>query len=46
MKEIEKTKELVRTIIDLHEINDFESLSSYVSEEEIKKGTWFTHQRL
>jgi len=45
MKDLKKTKQLVRTIINFHEVNDYESLLAYVSEEEITKGTWFTHKR-
>lgn len=38
-------KALVQSIINCHETNDFESLSSYVLESEIKAGTWFTEKR-
>ncbi|MDH5370105.1 MAG: hypothetical protein OEW99_08770 [Gammaproteobacteria bacterium] len=45
MKETSKIKEYVRSIINLHESNDFETLSSLVSEKEIKAATWFTKKR-
>lgn len=38
-------KELVQSIINLHEANDFEGLSSHILESEIKAGTWFTEKR-
>jgi len=45
MEEKNKLKELVRSIISLHELNDFEKLSTYISEAEIKAATWFTKKR-
>jgi len=45
MDGIEKTKALVQTIIDLHELNNFELLLSYIAEEEVKAATWFTRKR-
>ena len=45
MKDLNKTKQLLQTVIDLHESKDYESLVAYVSEEEIEKGTWFTRKR-
>jgi len=45
MDEINKMKELVRSIINLHESNDFETLSTHISETEIKADTWFTEKR-
>lgn len=38
-------KELVQSIINLHETNDFEALSSHIHDSEIKAGTWFTEKR-
>ena len=45
MEETNKMKELVRSIINLHELNDFETLSTHISETEIKAATWFTEKR-
>lgn len=45
MDEINKMEELVRSIINLHELKDFEALSAYISETEIKSATWFTEKR-
>jgi len=45
MEEINKLKELVNSIINLHESNDFESLSSHISETEIQAATWFNEKR-
>lgn len=42
---MKETEELVKSIIHLHETSDFETLSSYVSETEIKVCTWFTNKR-
>ena len=40
-----KMKDLVQTVIRLHESNDFEKLSTYISESELKAATWFTEKR-
>lgn len=45
MDEINIIKEFVRKVIILHESNDFETLSSLISETEIKAATWFTEKR-
>lgn len=45
MKDKKELKELVQTIINFHETNDFEALSGYVSQTEIEAGTWFTQKR-
>ena len=45
MNQINKMKELVRSIIHLHELKDFEALSAYISETEIKSATWFNEKR-
>ena len=45
MKNKKELKELVQTIINFHEINDFESLADHISETEVKAGTWFTKKR-
>ena len=38
-------KELVQSIINYHETNNFKALSEYVSDTEIEAGTWFTQKR-
>lgn len=45
MDEKNKIKELVLSIINLHESNDFETLSTHIAEMEIKAATWFTEKR-
>ena len=45
MEETNKIKELVRSIINLHESKDFKTLSTHIDEEEIKAATWFTEKR-
>ncbi len=45
MTDIQKTKALMRTIIDLHESKDYDTLLPYISKEEVKKETWFTRKR-
>ena len=45
MKEIVKMKELVHSIISLHELSDFKALSTHISETEIKAATWFNEKR-
>jgi hypothetical protein len=45
MKDKKKLTELVQTIINFHETNDFYALSDYISQAEIKAGTWFTQKR-
>ena len=45
MEETNKMEKLVRSIINLHESNDFETLSAHISETEIKAATWFTEKR-
>lgn len=45
MEETNRMEELVRSIINLHELNDFETLSTHISEAEIKAATWFTEKR-
>jgi len=45
MKETEKIKTLVQSIIQLHETKDFDGLLPHVSETEIKAATWFTNKR-
>lgn len=45
MNGIEKLKNIVQTIINYHETNDFESLSKYILETEIESATWFTQKR-
>lgn len=45
MEETNKMKELVHSIINLHESNDFEALTTHISETEIKAATWFTEKR-
>lgn len=39
------TKQLIQTIIALHEAKDYESLLPYISKREVEKKTWFTHNR-
>lgn len=45
MEETNKLKKFVNTIIGLHEKKDFKTLSTHISETEIKSETWFTEQR-
>ena len=45
MDETTKLKDFVCSIIKLHETNDFETLSSYIIETEVKADTWFNEQR-
>lgn len=42
MNGIEKLRNIVQTIINYHETNDFEALSKYILETEIESATWFT----
>ncbi|MDX2506620.1 MAG: hypothetical protein QNL62_19380 [Gammaproteobacteria bacterium] len=41
----EELRNLVQSIIDLHDTQDFAQLSSLVSKSEIEAGTWFTKER-
>jgi len=45
MEQTNKILRLVRSIINLHELNDFETLSTHISETEIKAATWFSEKR-
>ncbi len=45
MSKIKEHKELVLSIINYHETNNFEALSEYILEAEIEAGTWFTQKR-
>jgi hypothetical protein len=45
MKQKDEIKTLVQSIIHLHETKDFEGLLAYISEAEIKAGTWFSQKR-
>ena len=45
MSKIKEHKELVRSIINYHETNNFEALSEHILEAEIEEGTWFTQKR-
>lgn len=45
MRNTAELKELVQSIINHHETNNFEALSGYVLETEIESGTWFTKKR-
>lgn len=45
MNDINETKELMQTIIDLHESKEFDSLLPYISKSEVEKETWFTRKR-
>ena len=45
MEKTNKLNELVHSIIMLHESNDFTTLSTHISETEIKAATWFNEKR-
>jgi len=45
MSKDKELTELVKTIINYHETNNFEALSNHVSETEIKTGTWFNKKQ-
>jgi len=45
MSTTKELNDLVQSIINCHETNDFEVLSGYISEAEIEAGTWFTQKR-
>lgn len=42
---LQKTKQLITTIIALHEAKDYDSLLPHISKSEVEKKTWFTHNR-
>ena len=45
MKTLPELESLVRSIIQLHEKRDFTSVSTHISESELKEDTWFTEKR-
>ncbi len=45
MNDLKRTKEIMQSIIDLHELKDYDTLLFYISEAEVEKGTWFTRKR-
>ncbi len=45
MRDINKTKDLIQTIIDLHETKEFDALLPYISKSEVENETWFTRKR-
>ncbi len=45
MQDIEELESFVESIIHMHETKNFKGLSAYISDIELKAGTWFTEKR-